>query len=90
MAIPSTEVNRFRSQVERTIEAMRGVDALLAIVEDHGATDAARQAFFDQEFGADSNNPDITWEEFGAAIIALRAIRTTWTQNKYAIAKLLK
>lgn len=90
MAYPSTEIDRFRSNVQRTIEAMRGVDALLAIVEDHGADDAARQAFFDQEFGPDSNNPDITWAEFGQAIIALRAIRTTWTANKYAIAKLLK
>lgn len=90
MAYPSTEIDRFRSRVQQTVDNMRDIDALLAIVEDHGATDAERQAFFQAEFGADSNNPDITWAQFGAAIIALRAIRTAWTTNKHAIAKLLK
>lgn len=90
MAYPSTEIDRFRGRVQQTVDNMRDIDALLAIVEDHGAPDAERQAFFQAEFGTDSNNPDITWAQFGAAIIALRAIRTAWTTNKYAIAKLLK
>ena len=90
MAYPSTEIDRFRGTVQQTVDNMRRIDALLAIVEDHGADDAARQAFFQAEFGAESNNPDLTWAEFGKAIIALREIRTAWNSNKYAIAKLLK
>lgn len=89
MAYPSTEIDRFRTQVARTVENMRDIDALLAVVEDHGATDTARQAFFEAEFGG-TNNPDITWAEFAAGILALRAMRTAWATNKYAIAKLLK
>lgn len=90
MAVPSTEVDRFRNQVLAAVNAMRGIDALLAVIEDHGADDAARSAFFDQEFGVDSNNPDITFAEFAAGLTALRAMRTAWGTNKYAVAKLLK
>lgn len=90
MAYPSTEVDKFRAQVQRTVENMRDIDPLLAIVEDHGTTDAERQAFFQDEFGADSNNTDLTWAQFAAGIVALRAMRTAWATNKYAIAKLLK
>jgi hypothetical protein len=90
MAYPDTEVNRFRLQVGRTIEAIRDIDPLLAIVEDHGATDQERQAFFAEQFGEGTNNSDITWAQFAAGILALRAIRTAWGTNKFAIAKLLK
>lgn len=44
----------------RTIEAIRDIDPLLAIVEDHGATDAERQAFFATQFGEGTNNSDIS------------------------------
>ena len=90
MAYPSTEVDRFRSQVNRTVENMRDIDALLAIIEDHGEDDAARQAFFENEFGDPSNNTDITFQEFAAGIQALRTLRDAWSTNKYAIAKLIK
>ena len=90
MAYPSTEIDRFRQQVARTVENMRDIDALLAVVEDHGSTDAERQAFFAAEFGEGTNNSDITWAQFAPRILALRAIRTSWGTNKFAIAKLLK
>lgn len=90
MAYPDTEVNRFRAQVGKTIEAIRDIDPLLAIVEDHGATDAERQAFFATQFGEGTSNADITWAQFAAGILALRAIRTAWATNKGAIVKLLK
>ena len=90
MAYPSTEVDRFRNQVRQTVENLRDIDALLAVVEDHDADDAARQAFFAGEFGEGSNNSDITWAQFGAGIQALRAIRTAWGTNKIAIARLIK
>lgn len=90
MAYPSTEVNRFRTEATAFVNELRQIDAVLAIVEDHGVDDAARQAFFQAEFGVDANNPDITWAEFAAGVQALRAIRTAWGTNKLAIAKLLK
>ena len=90
MAYPSTEADRFRSQVNRTVENMRDIDALLAIVEDHGVDDPARLAFFGDEFGVDSNNPDLTVNEFAQGIQALRDLRTQWEASKYAVAKLIK
>lgn len=90
MAYPSTEVDRFRSQVSAAVDSMRRIDALLAIVEDHGVDDAERIAFFGGEFGVDSNNTDITTNEFAQGIQALRDIRTQWETSKYAVAKLIK
>jgi hypothetical protein len=90
MAQASSVISTFRSQVEKTVEDLRSIDPLLAVVEDHGVDDAARQAFFAGEFGPDSNNQDITWTEFAQGIAALRAMREAWTANRYAIAKLIK
>lgn len=90
MAVPSTEINHFRSEMRAQVQAMRAIDNRLAIIEDHGANDAERQAFFEAEFGPDSNNPDLTWTEFATGIVGVRALRTAWDTNKEAIAKLLK
>lgn len=86
MAYPSTEVNRFRQDVTRLIDNLRDIDAILAAVEDHGTTDAERQAFFSTVFGADS---DITWTTFAQGVVALRALKTARDANKIALAKLL-
>lgn len=90
MATPSTEVVRFRDAATKFIEDMRDIDRVLAIVEDHGADDAARQAFFTAEFGVGTNNPDLTWATFANGVIALRAIRTARDAQKLALAKLLR
>lgn len=86
MAHPTTEVNRFRMAVTELVDDLRDLDAILAIVEDHGATDAERQAFFASVFGQES---DITWAEFAQGVMALRGIRTARDTNKLALAKLL-
>lgn len=90
MAVPANQVNVFRTRVVTTVDALRGIDPLLAIIEDAGVDDAARQAFFQASFGAATDNPDLTWAEFVAGIIALRAMRTSWNTNKLATAKLLR
>ena len=86
MAYPTTEAARFRERVTQLTNQMRTIDAILATVEDHGADDTARQTFFDDVFGVDS---DITWNEFASGVVALRNMRTAWNTNKLAIAKLL-
>lgn len=90
MAQPANQVGTFRSRVADTVDAMRGIDRTLAIIEDHGADDATRQAFFQSVFGGATDNPDLTWAEFAAGIIAMRALRTAWNTNKLAIVKLLR
>lgn len=86
MAQPSTEIAHFRSKVNGFVDAMRDLDAILAVIEDQGTDDAARQAFFTSVFSVDY---DITWNQFAAGVVALRAIRTARDSNKLAIARLL-
>lgn len=90
MAAPAIEIQRFRDAATRFIDNLRDIDSILAVLEDHGVDDAARQAFFQAEFGAGTNNPDITWSQFAAGFVALRAIRTTRDAQKIALAKLLR
>lgn len=90
MAYPSTEVANFRGEVTRTVAAMRRINTQLAIIDDQGADDPARAAFFQNEFGPDSNNPDITWPEFVAAVVALRNLQTAWEANRIALSKALE
>jgi hypothetical protein len=90
MAQAANQINEFRNNVPSTVGALRGIDPLLAKIEDFGADDAARQTFFQAHFGANTDNPDLTWAEFAAGIIALRAMRTAWATNRLAIVKLLK
>lgn len=87
MAHPTTEVNRFRDRLTRFVDDLREIDALLAIVEDHGTNDSERQAFFTGVFGAES---DITWTTFAQGVGALRAMKTARDANKIALAKLLQ
>lgn len=89
MAYASTEIGKFRGQVGSLVNALRDIDAALAIVEDQGATDAERQAFFQAEFGVDSNNTDITWAQFAQGVLAVRAMQTAYETNKLSLAKLL-
>lgn len=90
MAIPANEISTFRTRVRGVVDSMRGIDSALAIIEDFGADDAARQAFFEASFGAATDNPDLTWAQFAQGIIALRAMRTAWNTNKLATVRLLK
>lgn len=89
MAEPIKVVRNFREGVQDVADNMRAIDGLLAIIEDMGADDAARLAFLAGMFGEGTPNSDITQNDFAAGIIALRAMRTAWGTNKYAIAKLL-
>lgn len=84
MAQPSTEVNHFRNRMNNLTDAFRSVEEVLAIIEDFGTNDAERQAFFQAVF----TDYDITWSEFAAGIVALRAMRTAWNTNKTAMVKL--
>lgn len=90
MAVAATEIVRFRDAATKFIDDLRDIDRVLAIVEDHGVDDAARQAFFTAEFGSGTNNPDLTWAIFANGVIALRAIRTARDAQKLAMAKLLR
>lgn len=89
MAHPSTEIGRFRDRVTRFHDALRDLDEILAILEDHGTNDTERQAFFAPVFDA-AQNYDITWSTFAAGVVGLRAIRTARDANKLAVAKLLQ
>lgn len=90
MAVPANEIAAFRSRVRGVVDSMRGIDGALAIVEDFGADDAARQAFFETSFGGATDNPDLTWAQFALGIVALRNMRTAWNTNKLNAVKLLK
>jgi hypothetical protein len=87
MAHPTTEANRFRQKVTAFVDNLREIDAILAIVEDHGSNDTERQAFFTDVFGQES---DITWATFAQGVVALRALKTARDTNKLALAKLLQ
>lgn len=88
MALPANQIENFRNGVSGTVDALRGIDSILARVEDFGSTDAERQAFFQASFGPDTDNPDLTWADFAQGILALRAIRTAWIAQRLAIVKL--
>lgn len=90
MAVPAVESIKFRERATRSIDVLRDIDSVLSTVEDFGTTDAERQAFFQAAFGTGTDNPDLTWSEFAAGIIALRAIRTAWQANRIALARLLR
>lgn len=90
MAVPGIQVDKFRYEIGPYVTSERELDSILAIIEDHGADDAARAVVFETLFGVGSNNEDITWAEFVAGIFALRAMQTAWEANKLAIVKLLK
>lgn len=90
MAQAANQVQVFRTRVSSTVDALRGIDALLGVIEDAGTTDAERQTFFQSVFGASTDNPDISYSEFALGIVALRAMRTAWQSNRVAIFKLLK
>lgn len=85
MAQATTEAVRFRTAVTQFVADLRGLDAILAIVEDQGIDDAARQTFFQSVF----TGSDIDWNTFAAGVVALRAIRTARDANKLAVAKLV-
>lgn len=86
MAHPTTEISRFRDRVTAFVDDLRELDAILAVVEDHGTNDSERQAFFESVFAGG----DISWTTFAQGIVALRAIRTARDANKVALAKLLQ
>lgn len=86
MAFPSTEINRFRDRVTVFMDDLRELDVILAVVEDHGTNDAARQTFFESSLAGQ----DIDWSAFAAGVVALRAIKTARDANKLAIAKLVR
>jgi hypothetical protein len=90
MAYPAREVNKFRSRVQTTVNNMREISEVLAIIDNQGADDTARAAFFDDAFGAETDNPDITFNQFVAGITALRAVKAAADANIVAIAALLQ
>jgi len=90
MAYPAVEVDKFRNRVQTTVNSLRDLGEVIAIIDDQGVDDTARAAFFDDVFGEATDNPDITFQEFAAGITALRAMQTAWATNKYAVAKLLR
>ena len=89
MAEPIKVISSFRRDAAEVVENLRGVDALLATIEDHGTNDAERLAFLAGMFGEGNPYPDMSEAEFAAAINALRDIRAQWEISKYAVAKLL-
>jgi hypothetical protein len=88
MALPATEIGNFRTRVNGLSDALRAIDSALAIIEDFGADDAARQAFFESSLGANTDHPDLTWAAFAAGVVGMRNMRTAWNTNKLAIVKL--
>lgn len=90
MAQASTITMAVRQRTTKLLDELAEVGPIMDLIEDPGASDAARQAFFetylkDAQGGATT---DINWQEFTAAIVALRALRTWLTANRPAMAKL--
>ena len=90
MAKPDIQSTNFRYKVNGLVEHLRDINSVLAIVEDFGATDQERAAFFNDAFGDGTENADLTWAEFATGIQALRDVRASWEAGKIDIAPLLK
>ena len=87
MAQVSTITSVARQRTTTLIDALAEVGPILDLIEDVGATDQARQTYFETyitTLGVD----DLTWAQFLAAIIALRALRTWLQTNRPALSKL--
>ena len=90
MALPAQEISNYRSRINSLTDAMRSIESAMAIIEDFGATDAERQAFFESSLGANTDHPDLTWTTFAQGVVGVRNLRTAWNTNKLAIVKLRK
>lgn len=90
MAQPSTITNEARQRTTALIEALYKNDNILALIEDTGPSDPARVLFFEEYLEDAEGNPttDITSDEFFAAVVALRSLRTWLTTNRPILAKL--
>lgn len=89
MAYPATEVQKFRAKLQGTVDALRQIEALIAIIEDQGENNAALGAFFNGAFGAGTQNEDLTFAEFVAGATALKSVKASWDTHKVAVSKLL-
>jgi ribosome-binding ATPase YchF (GTP1/OBG family) len=92
MAQPVEEVLKFRNKVNELVDDLRDIDAVLAVIEDHGDTDAERAAVFnvDGVFGIDTDNKDLDWATFASGLQAIRDVRTAWDAGKSDIVKLVR
>ena len=88
MALPAQEISNYRSRINSLTDAMRSIESAMAIIEDFGADDAARQAFFESSLGANTDHPDLTWTTFALGVVGVRNLRTAWNSNKLSIVKL--
>lgn len=87
MAQVSTITSVARQRTTRLIDDLSEVGPILDLIEDVGATDAERQVYFETYIGT-LGAADLTWPQFLAAIIALRALRTWLQTNRPALSKL--
>lgn len=90
MAQASTITNVVRQRTTTLLDAVGEVQSIVDLFEDPGANDAARQVFFETYLKDGEGNPttDVTWAEFAAGAVALRALRTWLTTNRPALSKL--
>ena len=91
MAQASTITNAVRRETTQLLEELYQVDKIVHLFEDPGANDAQRAAFFKAYIEDENGDPvtDITWDEFVAAVTALRALQTWLATNRPALAKLI-
>lgn len=87
MAQPSTVLNDTRRRVTSLVESLYEVDAILHVIEDTGADDGERAAFFASYIDTQEAY-DITSAEFLAAAVTLRELRTWLETNRPILAKL--
>ena len=91
MAQASTITNAVRRETTQLLEELYQVDKIVHLFEDPGANDAQRAEFFKSYIEDENGDPvtDITWDEFVAAVTALRALQTWLATNRPALAKLI-
>lgn len=87
MAQPSTLTNEVRARVTRLVRDAEAVGGLVNLIEDTGANDAERLAFFESFFDTQEGY-DIDISDFTAAVAALRDLESWLDTNRPALAKL--
>ena len=85
MAQPSTQMNDFRSRMERLLDGLNYINDVLAPIEGGGDTDAEKAAFFAPVLVAEY---DITLAELNAAVTKLRELQVWHATNLVTLAKM--
>ena len=75
MARVDTVISEYRKRSTRLLDELNELHDVLAVIEGVAATDAARQAFFNDFFN-DTPDYDMTLTTFFESVVAWRSLRT--------------